>query len=192
MHGEWWENGPQSELARAISSIKFTAFHTKPQARMANSHMFSFSKWMFFQSFFIIWHFFGLLEILSYVCIYRVVKVSLSETVPKLFGFIPRRNPQIKWNMRRTFCSLNNLEVPHKVILKVLDWAFESLLLIRIQFDSTRFVWIRSKEHFDKWYFGFWKADKSNWLCQMVREIWKDFLGMTRKKLLFQVPCVRL
>ena len=48
MHEEWWENAPQSELARAISSIKFIAFHTKPQARMANSHMFSFSKWMFF------------------------------------------------------------------------------------------------------------------------------------------------
>ena len=92
-------------------------------------------------------------------------KILLSQTVPKLFCFISRiSSSPMGWDQM-------------KKSLSEIFWSFpqsgresfaERPLLIRIEFDSTRFVWIRSKEHFDKWYFGFWKADKSNWSGQMV------------------------
>ena len=93
-------------------------------------------------------------------------KILLSQTVPKLFCFISRiSSSPMGWDQM-------------KKSLSEIFWSFpqsgresfaERPLLIRIEFDSTRFVWIRSKEHFDKWYFCFWKADKSNWSGQMVR-----------------------
>ena len=93
-------------------------------------------------------------------------KILLSQTVPKLFCFISRiSSSPMGWDQM-------------KKNLSEIFWSFpqsgresfaERPLLIRIEFDSTRFVWIRSKEHFDKWYFCFWKADKSNWSGQMVR-----------------------